>query len=350
MKRFLFPLFLLLSVGAFGKIWIVDSNVGSTSKDFTDLQSAHVGAAAGDTLYMIGSPTNYITAKVTITKRLVIIGPGYFLSENPDTQANILTAFLNNASPGVCEELEFAPGSEGSVLMGVDIIGRIVINANNILVKRNHIYQETGCNLSTVSITASSVFFVQNFIVGVLSTGLPLILVNGSQSNLLFANNYLYHFCFAACSSNAISAAGSSLEFSNNVVTGGIIVSTALIQNNIFIFNASFSAPASTVRNNLQVVSGGSTPLPAGNGNINGVVMANLFAGPGTTDGQWQLKPGSPALGAGFGGTDAGMFGGTEPYVLSGIPPVPAIYGFTAPLVGDKVNGLPVQIKVKSRN
>jgi hypothetical protein len=31
----------------------------------------------------------------------------------------------------------------------------------------------------------------------------------------------------------------------------------------------------------------------------------------------------SPGLGAGFGGTDCGIFGGAEPYVLSGIPPIP---------------------------
>jgi hypothetical protein len=55
-------------------------------------------------------------------------------------------------------------------------------------------------------------------------------------------------------------------------------------------------------------------------------------------------------LGAGFGGVDVGIFGGPEPYVLSGIPPIPTIYFLTAPAIGEKNTGLPVQIKVKSNN
>ncbi|MDZ7649736.1 MAG: hypothetical protein U5K54_22750 [Cytophagales bacterium] len=35
---------LTLTSNVFGKIWIVDSNAGSTAKDFTNLQAAHDGA------------------------------------------------------------------------------------------------------------------------------------------------------------------------------------------------------------------------------------------------------------------------------------------------------------------
>ena len=96
MKIFSLLFFVFISASTLGKIWIVDSNSGSTAKDFTNLKAAHDGAAAGDTLYLIGSPVNYITTKVTLTKRLVIIGPGYFLNENPNTQSNVASAFLNN--------------------------------------------------------------------------------------------------------------------------------------------------------------------------------------------------------------------------------------------------------------
>lgn len=149
MKTFLIITLLLVCHFSFAKIWIVDSNAGSTSKDFTNLQAAHDGAKTGDTLYLIGSPVNYITTKVTVTKRLVIIGPGYFLSQNADTQANVASAFLNNTAVGVCEEQEFAAGSEGPVLTGVEIIGRIVINVNNVLIKRNPYYSGSSLQFNS---------------------------------------------------------------------------------------------------------------------------------------------------------------------------------------------------------
>lgn len=348
MKTLFLTCFLLLSIASFGKIWIVDSNAGSTSKDFTNLQAAHDGAVAGDTLYLIGSPVNYITTKVTITKKLIIIGPGYFLSENPDTQTNVASAFLNNTAVGVCEELEFAAGSEGSVLMGIQIIGRLVVSANNILIKRNHIRQEGACNLTMVTINASNILFIQNYVDGNLNTTLPVILVSAGKSGISIGNNYFFHSC-SGCGGSVLALASpstSSLEVYNNIFTAGINVSNAIVQNNFFNTDNSFIASASLVRNNIHT----NGYLPAGNGNINSSSLGLRFVDTGSTDGRWKLKATSPGLGAGFGGTDCGIFGGTEPYVLSGIPPIPTIYSLTAPAVGEKNTGLPIKIKVKSNN
>lgn len=86
------------------------------------------------------------------------------------------------------------------------------------------------------------------------------------------------------------------------------------------------------------------------NGNQVNVDMSTVFVGTGSTDGQWQLAAGSPAIGAGFNGVDCGMFGGPTPYVLSGIPSIPSIYIFDAPAIGSTAGGLPVRLSVKSRN
>jgi hypothetical protein len=349
MKTLYFVCLLMIPVLGYGKIWIVDSNAGSTAKDFTNLQAAHDGATAGDTLYLIGSPVNYISQKVTITKKLIIIGPGYFLNENPDTQTNVASAFLNNGIGGVCEELEFGPGSEGSVLMGIEIIGRLVVRANNVLIKRNHIRQEVGCNLSQVNINASNVLFVQNYVDGNLNnTSFAVVDVTAGQSGIVVANNYLFHSCTGCGGGVAalISPPTSSLEVSNNIFVGGINVANAIVQNNFFNSDNSFTASASIVRNNIHT----NGYLPAGNGNINSSSLGLRFVDTGSTDGRWKLKPTSPGLGAGFGGVDVGIFGGPEPYVLSGIPPIPTIYSLTAPAVGEKNTGLPIQIKVKSNN
>lgn len=349
MKATLLGLCLIYCASAYGKIWIVDSNVGSTAKDFTNLQAAHDGAAAGDTLYMIGSPNNYITARVTMTKMLIIIGPGYFLSENPDTQASIASAFIDDTTPFLCEEIVYAPGSQGSVIMGMVINGRIVVNTDNIVIKRNFIQQIGGCGSSSVEISGSNVSIVQNFIQGgTLGSSEFDIKINSGFSSIFILNNYLFHPC-SGCGGGvtAVSSVGSIVEITNNIFTGGLVVSNSLVQNNIFTTINVFSASSSTVRNNLHI---GVGSLPGGNGNINGVNMTDVFLGSGSSDGRWQLKVGSPALGAGFGGIDCGIFSGLEPYVLSGIPPIPTIYSLSAPLVGEKNVGLPIQIKVKSNN
>lgn len=348
MKTLLVIILLLAAHFSFAKIWIVDSNAGSTAKDFTNLQAAHDGATAGDTLYLIGSPVNYITTKVTVTKRLVIIGPGYFLGQNADKQANVASAFLNNTAGGICEELEFAAGSEGSVLMGIEIIGRLIINANNILVRRNHISQEGVCNLTMITINGSNVLFTQNFVDGNLNSGVPLVEVTAGKSGILIGNNYFFHSCFG-CGGGVLalsSPATSSLEVSNNIFAGGINVSNAIVQNNFFNTDNLFTASASLVRNNIHT----NGYLPAGNGNINSSSLGLRFIDTGSTDGRWKLKATSPGLGAGFGGVDVGIYGGSEPYVLSGIPPIPSIYLFSAPATGEKNTGLPIQLKVKSNN
>jgi hypothetical protein len=70
----------------------------------------------------------------------------------------------------------------------------------------------------------------------------------------------------------------------------------------------------------------------------------------GSNDGIFQLKAGSPAIGAGVGGVDMGLFGGSDPYVLSGLPAIPAIWFISAPSSGSGASGLQVQIKAKSHN
>lgn len=345
MKTLFLTCLLLLSIASFGKIWIVDSNIGSTAKDFTTLQSAHDGALAGDTLYLIGSPNNYITSRVTITKRLVILGPGYFLNENQNTQVNPLSAHLFFG--GTCTEaIDFASGSEGTIMMGLTIAGRIKISVNNIMIKRNLFTDgQPSCNDPRITISGSNVFIVQNYVWG--PTQGYGILVNPGFSNITIQNNYLFNACYG-CGGTffGLNSSGSSLEVSNNIFTGGITVSNSTVQNNIFLTNNTFAAPSSLVRNNIH----GYAALPAGNGNLNNVQINTVFIGSGSTDGQWKLSSGSPAIGAGFNGVDCGMFGGPEPYVLSGIPPIPTIYSLTAPAVGEKNTGLPIQIKVKSNN
>lgn len=341
MKKLLLLPALLLPLTLFAKIWIVDSNPGSASKDFVNLQEAHDGASAGDTLYLIGSGVSYITTKVTINKRLIIIGPGYFLN-NPETQVSLAAAFLRLATDPCNAGVEFATGSEGSAIMGVSHAGNIAILTNNIMIKRNLFYDnKQSCSGSNrITISGSAVSILQNYIEP--NQNSIAVRVNAGFNNIRINNN------FAHGTFDAFISIGSSGEIINNLIVGGVIADNTLVQNNI-----SFAVPVNGTFNNCTVrnnIAAGSAAFPSGNGNILNVAQSDIFLGIGTVDSRWKLKDGSPAIGSGFEGVDMGMFGGNEPYVLSGIPPIPTIYQLNAPAVGEKNTGLPITVKAKANN
>lgn len=345
MKHLIPAMLLMVVVSAHAKIWIVDSNPGSTAKDFVDLNAAYSAAAAGDTLYLIGSPNNYLTTKLVLSKRLIIIGPGYFLDENPDTQINPVPATLFYFSS--CDEaLLFDAGSEGSIMMGVQVNAMVRINTNNISLRRNFFNNViAGCFQEAIIVNGSNCLIQQNYISGPQGRG---ILVTSGNSNFLILDNLVRYYCYSCGDPNipAIKTTGATGEISNNVIEGALIANNALIQNNIFPYGSTFNVSSSVVRNNIHAANN----LPVGNGNQNNVLPTNVFEFTGSSDGRYKLKTDSPGLGAGFGGVDCGMYGGLEPYVLSGIPPIPNIYSLTAPAIGEKNIGLPITIKIKSNN
>ena len=108
-----------------------------------------------------------------------------------------------------------------------------------------------------------------------------------------------------------------------------------------------------TVKNNIS----GGTNLPVGNGNVNSQPDATVFQGltGNSTDGQWRLKLGSPAIGAGETISsitpDCGAFGTADPYKLSGIPAIPTIYLLTVPAsVTSSATTMPITISTRSNN
>ncbi len=86
-------------------------------------------------------------------------------------------------------------------------------------------------------------------------------------------------------------------------------------------------------------------------GNINSVFTGSPRTVAGeTTDGKFRLKPGSPAIGAGIDGVDLGIFGGPNPYKLSGIPSIPTIYKLEASSLNATTNPFTVTFSTRSNN
>lgn len=342
--------FLSLSTVSFAKIWRVNNNNG-VAADFTSLSDAHAGAADGDTLHLEGSPNSY--GGVTLTKRLVILGTGYFLEEYPTAQALAQTSKVDH--------ITIYANAAGSVLMGLDFRANgITVHANNVVIRRNR-FSSPGNGLhdwsnGTVSLNShqsngnlpvNNIIISQNY-------GLKID-VNHASTGILITNNFL--------ASNAASG-----ENNTSAVLNMHVNAVGIIQNNIFrrgkltvynssitnniMVNGSFEGTGNLVANNI----GNATQFGTTNGNKSNVDMSTVFVGAGdgvTTDGQWKLKVGSPAIGAGYGHTaqnpvDAGMFSGYTPYVLAGMPPIPAIYYFENKPVGSDTDPISVTIKVKS--
>jgi hypothetical protein len=282
--------------------------------DFSSVADAHTAADGGDTLYVAGSVQSY--GSLTLIKPLTIFGPGYFLAQNPQTQAN-----LNSATFAT---MTFATGSEGSVVSGVTAID-LNVNADDVVVRRNRLTRDLF-----VSTGRANLIFAQNYVGRNIS-------INGSCSNILILNNLMPND--GNSGSVAInSPSTSSLEVSQNVLTRNITVFNSTVTNNII----QSDDPVVGVTNNNSLV-----------GNLivaEGDTPESLLLGGDSTDGRWQLAAGSTAIGAGFDGSDQGAFGGLTPYVLSGIPNLPAIFSFTAPAIGSTQSGLQVQLEAKGNN
>lgn len=298
------------------KIWRVNNNTG-VAADFTDLPAAVAAASAGDTIHLEASASSY--SNIILTKRLVIIGPGYFFT---DATPNPKTEFNTNVSS--VSGITFNAGSEKSVVQGLSISSPY-INADNIVLQRNdigsYVYLAQSANCSTDTIR-------QNFIYGLVSSNATY-----TASNLMVYNNI-----FSGPPVQFSNVNQTTAYFINNLFVGGYTIQSAncTYQNNIMAGNSFGSYQSSNIFfNNIS----NSNSLPSGNGNQNSVNFSNVFVGwsSGTgysSDGRYVLKGGSPAIGAGsINGTtvDDGPFGGPAPYVLSGMPPVPSIYALTVP-------------------
>lgn len=328
MKKLLLTLtslFFLFSFVQAQKSWRVN-NIPGIDSDFTTINAAVSAATAGDTIYVESSPNNY-SGTVTITKKLFIFGTGYFLTDsiNPKTQ-------WNRDEAKVSSTINLNSGSTGSVLSGLSA-SNIYINDSSVTIER--------CYISTLYLANAANSFAnnstikQNYIIGNIVSNTN----TGTAKDILIHNNMIR----------------STIDFSGNLIN-----TTAYFINNDFIYHNGFSLTNSVFQNNIFFYPSFGTYLgsnafynnisnnnviPQINGNKGGVNLNDVYVNfnggnyaPSagfSFDGKYVLKPGSVAANAGdINGTtvDIGAFGGSAPYILSGMPPIPSIYKLSVPI------------------
>jgi hypothetical protein len=364
-----FVVFLFASLQTQAKIWRVNNNP-SLSADVLQPNTLFDGtntvanpeAAAGDSIYFEPSTLTYNGFDIN-KANIVVLGYGYFLSQNPGSQA-----MTNNAR---VQDIGFQVGSTGSSVSGVEIIGSVYFYTNNVTLTRCNvsvIYLANQTNATGIRIDKC---FIRNFIG---ETGIA-----ASVTNITIA----VENCIFSSTTDATNISGFTLSqkvrglFRNNVLNyvGTLQCYNFYVANNIIVNATSFGTVSNSgnnvFRNNLfsypitqsqyaQVGGTLSANTAPNGGNQFSVNMANVFNGPTdnvyngtsifnnyilagafTTESRFELKSGSTAINAGETGLtvgsaavttpNCGAFGATDPYRKGGFPAIPRIYSLTIP-------------------
>lgn len=374
MKKFAFVsvLIVLLSVNADAKIRRVGffgSPISGT--DYNSFALAYTAAANGDTILIF--PNNAVTG--TINKKLFIFGPGYWLDPNSTPKGN------NNqqafAGIATISSITFAAGSDGSVVSGFND-GSIYIADSNITVSRNRDLTLYITGSSTAGAVFTNLQVLQNYRISI-----NQYYNNGASClNMNISNNFIYYFSTpsgntysgnisnnvwafdATQNTNSLNGGATTLSYGGSIELGA---GAYVLQNNIFLSytNAAaasnynyftFSNGGNSVFNyNLALQSSAAINWGTGVGNVITPITnaANVFLafpliGSTSADARYQLKAGSPALTTGAGGTPIGMFAGSYPYKLSGLPAIPSIYQLSSPQ-GNNPPGNTIQINLSTK-
>lgn len=336
-KFYLLAFYALTTTVGFCKLYRINNTMETSNAQsvYKSVKEAHDDQTVlpGDTLMIEGSVITH--PDITLSKRLVLIGPGYMLNENPQTQANIAQAIMSR--------ITIEGTAAGTVLLGLTFTTSFsgsapYISANNVIIMRCYMPNN-------------------------------LVLAGQDLQNIQILQNY---FETAGVVVSTSSSKFSDVALKNNVITASVNLATSVsvprvfssVENNIFLFGVTLAAE--TFRNNVLASNSSGTVaiacgniqynlfrnaanVPAGTGNQT-FTDSNLFVGASNTsaDGQYKIKADSPLKAAGANGTEPGIFGGSRPYVLSGIPPLPTIYQIEADGVASKQSGLPIRIKVRA--
>lgn len=102
------------------------NNTTGSGAPYSDLNAAIEAAQEGDTIMVDGSSTNY--GDVTISKTLVLIGPGYWRVENG--------VIAEGASAAVTNNLTVVKDAKGTVVRGMNIEGLATLKAPQTVINR----------------------------------------------------------------------------------------------------------------------------------------------------------------------------------------------------------------------
>ncbi|MEQ9656946.1 hypothetical protein, partial [Fulvivirga sp.] len=285
--------------------WTVDNDPESLA-DFKSLYAGIYGTNTGDTLYVAGSDTPYYESNMRLEQQRIIYGPGYFLGENPETQASIKEA--------LAPSINIAKGSEGTEIYGM--------TWNQILINNQ---------ASAIDDTVRNIHIINNKI--------NEMSINDDSQNILISKNFINQFTFASTPLVGVSRSYQDIFIENNIIdTVTTVFAKATVDKNVM-SNVNFT------RNTINVFTDSIESAILSNNIINDY-QATANTNNGTIDyAGSSFSDNALLVDNDFVSTtnvDAGAFSGSEPYVLSGLPPAPHIY--------ELVDAGRIRFNVKAKN
>ncbi|MEO7309218.1 MAG: hypothetical protein ABIX01_02380 [Chitinophagaceae bacterium] len=317
--------------------------------DYATPALAVSASAIGDTIYVYGSNAGSAWT-IDVTKRLVVVGSGYFYAPNTPGNANS-NANLQNYNAYSSAAVQLFDGASGSIIIGVT--GYVYCNTSHVSPINNIRISNCYWNASPTMLKGGITY--DGWEISKCYIGYQ---VNYNPTTSRLTNFKILNNIFQSGSFGLSAVAGQTGIIENCTFYGyyygnSFSGTNLLIQNCIFI-GANVTSYNNCVFNNC-VFDNAPNPGVVGANNILNVPANNLFIGlptqgATTDDGRWALKAGSPAIAAGISGVDCGAFGGVNPYKLSGIPAVPAFYKLTAPSNAANSNPYTLTFSVRANN
>ena len=310
------------------------SNVNGSSAPYSTIQAAVEAANEGDTIMVDGSNTDY--EKTTIDKRLVLIGPGFWINEN---------GLVDEAAPAAKALFLIQRAAAGTVIEGFSTTGnggiQIQVNADNCVVRRCYII---GCTRYGIQFGRDN--YNDNY------------LVSGAVIHQNFFNNSMLQ------GSTVESLSPSNIQITNNIFidkTGTYDIEyfkNCYIAYNTMLDCVNYGSRgyehfrhvnSSTIEHNI--IREEKVKYSSGNDDnewSNNYIASALTDGNGE-DIQSTFKTDKDIRDAELNvtnGQNYGAFAGDSPYVLSGVPAAPVIQDLVMPTTVEKGSKMNVTIKV----
>lgn len=299
------------------------SNVTNSGAPYATIPAAIEAAVDGDTIMVDGSPVAYneqtgTTGSLDINVRVVLMGPGYLLTQNGVQSNGDLAAEISRA-------IKISEGGAGTIIQGLNLssASALDIQVPNVVITRCKV----DCDLY-IATGATNCVLHQNLFTGFVgrSNYTTYVAYNAQVTNNIFMHD--------SNSSSGILRGFNESTIAYNTFTKAKISSTgsAVLLNNMtgctIEHNVLFS-PEQTLDNNTMADNywGGdespyqdcTTDLEVRDANTGGI--------------------GNELMGR-------GAFNGDDPYVISGIPAGPVIQDITVPATVEQGGTLNVTIKL----
>ena len=289
------------------------SNRTNSGAPYSTISDAISAAEEGDTIMVDGSNSAY--SGVTLTKRVVLIGPGFLLSENGVIAEGSPSAKIPNLSSNYNQ-------AAGSIIMGMDITGSVTLSQPNMVITRCRVG-----SIISIANSASNIVVHQNYLSGTVYCITSSSYAPGTQiTNNIFAkdndqkNGIIHNIGDGIIAYNTFTKTGNWADYPVNIAN----LANCTVEHNIFVGSA-ITIDGCTIQDNYW--SGAADESLLKNCATDKAVKETTEANISTFEGK-------------------GAFAGTDPYVISGIPAGPYISDIEMPASVEKGQTLRVNIKL----